>query len=82
MPLQLLPHLAVIAEVLVMVSNFHLHSVWGKRHLYILGTILLVVGSVWGGAAKTYKSLLWARIIQGVAVTPFEALVNASIGDL
>ncbi|KAF8245332.1 MFS general substrate transporter [Wilcoxina mikolae CBS 423.85] len=56
--------------------------VWGKRHLYILGTILLVLSSVWGGAAKTYKSLLWARIIQGVAVTPFEALVNASIGDL
>ncbi|KAF8539640.1 MFS general substrate transporter [Trichophaea hybrida] len=56
--------------------------VWGKRHLYILGTTLLVLSSVWGGAAKTYKSFLWARIIQGVAVAPFEALVNASIGDL
>lgn len=56
--------------------------VFGKRHLYVLGTVLLIISSAWGGAAKSYKSLLWARIIQGVAVTPFEALVNASIGDL
>lgn len=56
--------------------------VWGKRHLYLLGTILLVGSSAWGGASKSYKSLLWARLIQGVAVAPFEALVNASVGDL
>ncbi|KAH0560017.1 hypothetical protein GP486_003462 [Trichoglossum hirsutum] len=56
--------------------------VWGKRHLYLLGTTLLIVGSVWGGLSRSYRSLLWARIIQGVAVAPFEALVNASVGDL
>ncbi|KAA8905562.1 MFS transporter-like protein [Sphaerosporella brunnea] len=55
---------------------------WGKRHAYIIGAILLIVSSAWGGAAKSYRSLLWSRVIQGVAVTPFEALVNASIGDL
>ena len=57
--------------------------VWGKRHLYLLGTILVVIGSAWGGATGTnYTSLLWARIIQGVGLAPFEALVNASVGDL
>ena len=57
--------------------------VWGKRHLYLLGTILIIVSSAWGGATGTnYKSLLWARIIQGVGLAPFEALVNASVGDL
>jgi len=56
--------------------------VWGKRHLYVLGAVLLLVSSAWGGAATSYKSLLWSRVIQGVGVTPFEALVNASIGDL
>ncbi|KAI5779488.1 MFS transporter-like protein [Geopyxis carbonaria] len=56
--------------------------VWGKRHIYVLGTILLIVSSVWAGQAKSYKSLLWARIIQGVAVAPFESLVNTSIADL
>ncbi|MCJ1455844.1 hypothetical protein MMC28_006201 [Mycoblastus sanguinarius] len=57
--------------------------VWGKRHLYLLGTVLIIVSSAWGGASGTnYKSLLWARIIQGVGLAPFEALVNASVGDL
>ena len=57
--------------------------VWGKRHLYLLGVILIIVSSAWGGASgKSYKSLLWARIIQGVGLAPFEALVNASVGDL
>ena len=57
--------------------------VWGKRHLYLLGLVLIIVSSAWGGASgKNYKSLLWARIIQGVGLAPFEALVNASVGDL
>ncbi|KAG7007107.1 hypothetical protein G7Y79_00011g030050 [Physcia stellaris] len=57
--------------------------VWGKRHLYLLGTILIIISSAWGGASgSNYKSLLWARIIQGVGLAPFEALVNASVGDL
>ncbi|KAL7275490.1 hypothetical protein RUND412_001576 [Rhizina undulata] len=56
--------------------------VWGKRHLYLLGTVLLVASSVWGGSAHSYKSLLGARVLQGIAITPFEALVNASVGDL
>jgi len=57
--------------------------VWGKRHLYLLGTVLIIVSSAWGGATKTnYKSLLWARIFQGIGLAPFEALVNASVGDL
>lgn len=57
--------------------------VWGKRHLYLLGTFLIIVSSAWGGASGlNYKSLVWARIIQGVGLAPFEALVNASVGDL
>lgn len=57
--------------------------VWGKRHLYLLGTIVLIFSSAWGGASgKNYTSLLWARIFQGVGLAPFEALVNASVGDL
>lgn len=59
--------------------------VWGKRHLYLLGTLLVCVTSVWGGYAgkqKNYTSFLWARIFQGVGLAPFEALVNASVGDL
>lgn len=57
--------------------------IWGKRHLFIIGTLILVFSSAWGGAAgKNYTSLLWARIIQGVGTAPFESLVNAAVGDL
>ncbi|KAF1929683.1 MFS general substrate transporter [Didymella exigua CBS 183.55] len=57
--------------------------IWGKRHLYILGTVIVIFSCIWGGATgPNYKSFLWARIFQGVGLAPFEALVNASVGDL
>ena len=64
--------------------------VWGKRHLFLIGTIILILSSAWGGACgggtqgthKRYNSLLWSRIFQGVGTAPFEALVNAAVGDL
>src|SRR6266536_2641464 len=49
--------------------------VWGKRHLFLLGNLLMVVSSIWGGASNhNYKSLVWARVFQGVGLAPFEAL--------
>lgn len=57
--------------------------IWGKRHLYILGTVIVIFSCIWGGATGPhYASFLWARIFQGVGLAPFEALVNASVGDL
>ena len=57
--------------------------VWGKRHLFLLGHVLMIISCAWaGGSGKNKHSLLWARIFQGVALAPFEALVNACVGDL
>ncbi|KAK2768863.1 hypothetical protein FQN54_000723 [Arachnomyces sp. PD_36] len=57
--------------------------VWGKRHLYLFGTLLTIISSAWGGASgSNYNSMLAARIFQGIALAPFESLVNASVGDL
>ncbi|EKD11872.1 uncharacterized protein L3040_009045 [Drepanopeziza brunnea f. sp. 'multigermtubi'] len=56
--------------------------IWGKRHLYLLGTVIVCVSSAWGGASRSYESLLAARIFQGIGTAPFEALVNAAVGDL
>ncbi|KAK2783874.1 hypothetical protein FQN52_009393, partial [Onygenales sp. PD_12] len=57
--------------------------VWGKRHLYILGNVIMIFSSAWGGASRnSYGSLLAARVFQGIGLAPFEALVNASVGDL
>lgn len=45
--------------------------------------------SVWGGSCRfiynvrdDYESLTWARVFQGIGLAPFEALVNAAVGDL
>jgi MFS family permease len=57
--------------------------IWGKRHLFIFGTVLLIISSVWAGASENnYTSLLVARVFQGFATAPFEVLVNAVVGDL
>ena len=59
--------------------------VWGKRHLFLFGALLMVASSAWGGStvhSVSYGSLIWARIFQGVALAPFESLVNACVGDL
>ncbi|KAK0620946.1 major facilitator superfamily domain-containing protein [Immersiella caudata] len=57
--------------------------VWGKRHLFVIGVVLLVITSAWGGGSgKNYDSFLWARIWQGVATAPYESLINAVVGDL
>ncbi|KAF1941881.1 MFS transporter-like protein [Clathrospora elynae] len=57
--------------------------IWGKRHLYLLGCGLIIVSCIWAGATGPhYASFLWARIVQGIGLAPFEALVNASVGDM
>jgi len=56
--------------------------IWGKRHLFILGTVILIASSIWGAATNNYKSMVAARVFQGVGAAPFEALVNAAVGDL
>ncbi|KAI1814748.1 major facilitator superfamily transporter [Poronia punctata] len=57
--------------------------IWGKRHSFIIGLVILIATSAWAGAVgRNYTSLLWARIIQGVGTAPFEGLVNAAVGDL
>lgn len=57
--------------------------IWGKRHMFVAGTVLLAVTSAWGGGSRhQHTSFLVARIFQGFATAPFESLVNAAVGDL
>ncbi|TID27357.1 putative mfs transporter protein [Venturia nashicola] len=57
--------------------------IWGKRHAFIIGTVIIIFSSVWGGKASgSFASMTWARVFQGIGLAPFEALVNAAVGDL
>jgi hypothetical protein len=57
--------------------------IWGKRHLFLLGIILVIISSAWAGASGTnYGSLAGARAVQGIGAAPFESLLNAAVGDM
>jgi MFS family permease len=57
--------------------------VWGKRHAFLLGNIIIIFSCAWGGSTgANYRSALAARVFQGVGLAPYEALVNAMVGDL
>ncbi|RDW92381.1 hypothetical protein BP5796_01775 [Coleophoma crateriformis] len=55
---------------------------YGKRPIYLITSVGLVVTCFWAAAAKSFGSLVAARVIQGLCMGPLEALVPASIGDV
>lgn len=56
--------------------------IWGKRHQFLLGLLLVTAGYVGAAKSTDYKSFLGSRIIQGTGTACFEALIGVSIGDL
>lgn len=54
----------------------------GKRPVYIVTSILLMVSCFWAAESKSFGSLAAARAVQGFAMAPMEALVPASIADI
>ncbi|KAK7599386.1 hypothetical protein V3481_000974 [Fusarium oxysporum f. sp. vasinfectum] len=57
--------------------------IWGKRHLFLIGILILIASSAWAGSVGTnYGSFIGARIVQGVGCAPYESLLNAAVGDL
>ncbi|KAG4421447.1 hypothetical protein IFR04_005397 [Cadophora malorum] len=55
---------------------------YGKRPIYLITTLGLMVTCFWAAAAKSFASLVAARVIQGFCMGPLEALVPASIADV
>ncbi|OCK83457.1 MFS general substrate transporter [Lepidopterella palustris CBS 459.81] len=56
--------------------------IYGKRPVYLFSCVLLIATSVWCALAKSYGSLLIARIVQGMAVSPVEVLPSATIVEI
>lgn len=55
---------------------------YGKRPVYLFGSILLILTSVWCALSPNFASLSVARIVQGVAVSPVECLPSATIAEI
>ncbi|KAK3685235.1 MFS general substrate transporter [Podospora appendiculata] len=56
--------------------------VYGKRPVYLLSIVLFMAASVWCAVSPDFASLLVARVVQGMAVSPAEALPSATIAEI
>ncbi|KAL2871467.1 major facilitator superfamily domain-containing protein [Aspergillus lucknowensis] len=55
---------------------------YGKRPVYLITTLGMMVSCFWAAAAKSFASLVASRVVCGLCMGPFEALVPASIADV
>lgn len=55
---------------------------YGKRPTLLFSMVCGFAGTVWGGAAQSYNSLLGARVIQGFSVSMFESISFAIVSDM
>lgn len=82
-------------NVVVMVSGYNLLAAgcigpfvsafsrkYGKRPVFLVSTLLDIIGTAIGESRVSYKYLLAARIVQGFSTSAFESLIVATVGDL
>ena len=55
---------------------------FGKRPVYLASCFLFFLTAIWCALSPTYNSLLIARIVQGIAVSPVEALPSATVAEI
>lgn len=51
----------------------------GKRPVFVFASLLLCIAYIWGGAAKSFDSLLWSNIVAAFAGSSTEALGAAFV---
>ncbi|KAL5343263.1 major facilitator superfamily domain-containing protein [Aspergillus crustosus] len=57
-------------------------TLFGRRPVYVAGSVLLVASSAWAAASPSYVSLILARFVQGLASSPGEFLVSVTISEI
>ncbi|KAK4450153.1 major facilitator superfamily domain-containing protein [Podospora aff. communis PSN243] len=55
---------------------------YGKRPVYLGSVVFFILASIWCALSPDFVSLLIARVVQGVAVSPVEALPSATIAEM
>ncbi|KAG5363760.1 putative MFS-type transporter [Yarrowia sp. B02] len=56
--------------------------IYGKRMIYLISSLIFFGGAIWGGAAKSFGSLIGARVIMGIGASPTESLPSSSIAEI
>ncbi|KIJ51227.1 hypothetical protein M422DRAFT_244411 [Sphaerobolus stellatus SS14] len=74
---------ALVATLAIATMVWSMISVkWGKRPVYLASTLIMLVGCLVAGEAKTYNVLLGGRILQGVGQAVLEFLVGSSLAEI
>jgi predicted MFS family arabinose efflux permease len=72
--------LLVVAGMVLIVNT--VARKWGKRPVFLLSSLLRVIGSNIRSTADTYKGPLAARSVRGLSATAHESLAMPMISDL
>ncbi|PGH36176.1 hypothetical protein GX50_01032 [[Emmonsia] crescens] len=57
-------------------------TVWGKRPVFVISGVILLMTCIWGYFATSFQSLWIMRIVQGVSAAPLETLVTSTVSDI
>ena len=55
---------------------------FGKRPVYLVSGVVFILSSVWCALSPNYASLVIARIVMGIAVSPVECLPSATVAEI
>ena len=55
---------------------------FGKRPVYLLGILMLLLTAVWCALSPTYISLVIGRVFMGISISPIECLPSATIAEI
>ncbi|KAF3925330.1 hypothetical protein ABW20_dc0108925 [Dactylellina cionopaga] len=66
----------LISFALVLPLYAKLGDIFGRRNLFIFGTVIFIIGSALCGAARSMNMLIWSRVVQGAGAGGIYGLVN------
>ncbi|KAL6234755.1 hypothetical protein BDW75DRAFT_240777 [Aspergillus navahoensis] len=72
----------LITFALVLPLYSKLGDIFGRRNMFIVGTLVFILGSGLCGGSKSMDMLIWSRVIQGIGGGGIYGLVNVIITDL
>ncbi|KAJ5921458.1 hypothetical protein N7466_009784 [Penicillium verhagenii] len=80
-----LTHLIAVNVLMMGAANIWwvpLANTFGRRPIIVGNVLLLVLCSMWSGLAKSFESLLVARIFMGIAVAPADTIAPSVVGEI
>ncbi|KAF7134198.1 hypothetical protein CNMCM5793_005926 [Aspergillus hiratsukae] len=72
----------LVTFALVLPIYSKLGDIFGRRNMFIVGTLIFILGSGLCGGSKSMNMLIWSRVVQGIGGGGIYGLVNVIVTDL